>query len=86
MLHWQLEVEKNSTNGCFSLYIYSSINKTLIHNLLYVFDNWGKNLSHKKIEYSWSKQMFTGRAEPIRIIGGPDNQRSYKWSSTVFAH
>ena len=28
--------------------------------------------------------MFTGRAEPIRIIGEPDNQRPDEWSFTVF--
>jgi hypothetical protein len=39
-----------------------------------VFDNWGKNLSHKKTQYVYSMEMFTGRARPIRIIGGPANQ------------
>jgi hypothetical protein len=29
-------------------------------------------------------KMFTGTAKPIRIIGGPDNQRPDKWSSTVY--
>jgi hypothetical protein len=49
-LHWQSEVEKDiSTNGCFRVHIYLRTNKTLIHNSLYVFDNWGKNLSHKKM-------------------------------------
>ena len=28
--------------------------------------------------------MFSGRANPIRIIGGPDNQRPDKRSSTVY--
>jgi hypothetical protein len=32
-----------------------------------VFDNWGKNLSHKKMQYSYSKRRFTGRAKQIRI-------------------
>jgi hypothetical protein len=27
--------------------------------------------------------MFTRRAKAIRIIGDPDNQRLYEWSSTV---
>jgi len=27
--------------------------------------------------------MFTGRAELIRIIGDPDNERPDKWSSAV---
>ena len=44
---------------------------------------WGKNLGHKKMYYNYSKKMFTGRAEPIRIIGEPDNQRPDKWSSNV---
>ena len=30
------------------------------------------------MRYSYSKEMFIGRADPIRIIGGPD-----KWSSIV---
>ena len=33
-----------------------------------------KNVSHKKIQYSYSKEMLMGRAKPIRIIGSPDNQ------------
>ena len=48
-LHWQFEVEKISTNGCFRLHIYLRINKILIHNSLYVFEKLGKNLSHKKM-------------------------------------
>jgi hypothetical protein len=50
MLHEQFEVIKSSTNGCFRLYIYLLTNKTLIHNPLCVFDNWGGGggLSHKK--------------------------------------
>jgi hypothetical protein len=50
---------------------------------LYVFENRGKNLSHKKMQYSYSTIMFTGRAKPIRIIGDPGNQRPDKWSYTV---
>ena len=46
----------------------------------------GKILSHKKMQYSYSTKMFTGRAEPFRIVGGPVNQRPYKWSSIVFVH
>ena len=38
-------------------------------NSLYVYDNWGKHLSHKKIQYSYGKKMFTRRAKPIRISG-----------------
>jgi hypothetical protein len=44
----------------------------------------GKNVSHKKMQNSYSKKMFSGRAKQIRIIGDPDNQRPDKWSSTVF--
>jgi hypothetical protein len=28
---------------------------------------WGKNLSHKKVKYNFSKKMFTRKAKPIRI-------------------
>jgi hypothetical protein len=41
-VHWQLEVEKYSTNGYFRLRIYLRTNTTLIRNSLYVFDSWGK--------------------------------------------
>jgi hypothetical protein len=72
-------VKKISTNSCFRLRIYLRTNKTLIHNSLYVFDNWGRgNLSHKKMQYNYSNKTFTGRAELIWIIGGPG-----KWSSTA---
>ena len=81
--HWQFEVEKNCTNGSLRLHIYLLTNTTLIHNSLCVFDSWGENLSHKKVQYSYSKKMFTRRAKPFRIIGDPDNQRPDKWSSTV---
>ena len=47
-LHWQFEVEnRSSTNGCFRLRTYLRANN--IRNSSYVFDNWGKNLSHKKV-------------------------------------
>jgi hypothetical protein len=49
---------------------------------LYVFDKWGKILSHKKM-YIYSKKMFTRRAKPIQITGDSDNQRPDNWSSTV---
>ena len=39
----------------------------------------GKNLSHKKLQYSYSKEMFPDRAKLIWIIGDSD-----KRSSTVF--
>jgi len=48
-LHKQYGGKKISTNCCCRLHIYLLKNKTLIHNSLYVFDNWGKNLSHKKM-------------------------------------
>jgi len=43
-LHWQFQVEKNSTNGYFRLHIYLGTNKILIHNSIHVFENcgWGK--------------------------------------------
>jgi hypothetical protein len=41
-------------------------------------------LSHTKLQYSYSKEMFSGRAKSIRIIGGPDNQRPDKRSYTIF--
>ena len=43
----------------------------------------GRNLNHKKMQYSYSKKMFTGRAKPIRIIGDPENHRPDERSSTV---
>jgi len=43
-----LNLKKISTNGCFGLHIYLRTNETSIHNSLYVFDNWRKNLSCKK--------------------------------------
>ena len=43
-LHWQFEVGKNSTTSCFRLHICLRTNKTLIHNPLYIFDNWGANI------------------------------------------
>jgi hypothetical protein len=50
MLHWKSEVgEKISMNGSFGLHVNLRTNKTLIHNFLCVFDNWGKNLGHKKM-------------------------------------
>jgi hypothetical protein len=59
-LHWQYEGEKISTNCCCRLHIYLCVNKTLIHNSLYVFNNWGKNLSHKKMyNYSQKIKVFT---------------------------
>ena len=74
--------KKVSTNGCFRLHIYLCTEK-LTHNSLYVFENLEKKLSHKKTQYSYSKEMFTGRTKPLRIIDEPDNQRPDKWISTV---
>jgi len=49
-LQWQFEVEKKiSTDGYFRLHISLRINTTLIHTSLYVFDNWGKNLTYKQV-------------------------------------
>ena len=45
----------------------------------------GGHLSHKKMEYNYSKKMFTGRVKPIRIIGDSNNQRPDRWSSTVLS-
>jgi len=58
-------------------------NKTLIHNSLYVFENLGRNLNHRKISYNYSNKRFIRRAKPIRITGDPDNQRPNKRSSAV---
>jgi len=57
--------------------------KGLIHNSLYVFDNWGKSLSHNMMQYNYNKKMFTGRVKPFRIIGNPDDLRPDKLSSAV---
>jgi len=43
----------------------------------------GENVKTTKMQYNYGKEMFTGRAKPIRIIGGPDNQRPDDRSSTV---
>jgi hypothetical protein len=58
--------KKISTNGCFGLHFYLLTNETLIHNSLYVFDIWRKNVSYKKDVYNYSQKMFTVRAKPIR--------------------
>ena len=44
-----LKLKKMYINSSFRRHIYLRTHKTLIHNSLYVFDNWGKNLSHKKL-------------------------------------
>jgi hypothetical protein len=41
-----------------------------MHNALNVFENWDKNLSHKNMQYNYSKKMFTRRANPIWITRG----------------
>jgi len=76
-----LSGKKISTNGCFRLHIYWRTNKTLIHNSLHVFENWGRNLNYKNISYNHSKKRFIRRAKPIWITGDPDNQRPNKRSS-----
>jgi hypothetical protein len=40
---------------------------------MYIFDNWGKYLIHKKMQCSYSEERFTVRAKPIQIIGDQDN-------------
>ena len=35
------------------------------------------------MQYNYSKEMFSGRTKPFRIIGDPDNQFPDKWSFTV---
>jgi hypothetical protein len=47
-LQWQFKVEKFLQTSIFRLHIYFRTSKTLIHNSLHVFENWGENLSHKK--------------------------------------
>jgi len=76
--HWQFEVDTISTDECFRLHIYPQI--ILIHYLTL----GGGDLSHEKMEYSYSKEMLIRRAKTSRIIGGPDNQRPDKWNPTVF--
>jgi hypothetical protein len=49
--------------GC--IFIYGKIKQ--IHNSLYVFDKWGKILSHKKMQYIYNTKIFTQRAKPILI-------------------
>ena len=42
--------------------------------------------SHERqMQYSYSKKMVTGRADPIRIVDGPDNQLPDEWSSTLLS-
>jgi len=48
-LHWPFEDKKKSANACCKPRIYLRTNKTLIHNSLYVFDNWEKHLSYSKL-------------------------------------
>jgi len=43
----------------------------------------GGKLSHKQMQYNYSKKIFTGSSKPIRIIGSPDKQLPDKWSSAV---
>ena len=68
-LHWQFEVggKKNFYKRLFRLHIYLHTIKTVIHNSLHVFEIWGKNVIHRKMEYNYSTKMFTRKATPIRI-------------------
>jgi hypothetical protein len=47
-----------------------------MHTSLHVFHNWGENLSHKMMKYSYSKEMFTPLAKAIRILGDPEKRSS----------
>jgi hypothetical protein len=76
-LRWHFEVEKISTNGCVKQHFYLPIYKTFIHNFLYVFDNWGKNLSQKDIVKLQLENIYP------KDQADPDNQRPDKWCSTV---
>jgi hypothetical protein len=37
------------------------------------------------MHYNWSKEMFSGRAKPIRVIGFP-NQFPVNWRSAIYLH
>jgi hypothetical protein len=56
-LHWQFEMGGKITDGDFKLHIYLRTNKILIHNSLYVFESWRKNLSHKKMQYKAGRKL-----------------------------
>jgi len=58
---------KKTTDGYFRLHIYLRTNKTLIHNSLYVFDNWGEIFEPQKDVGQLQYEMFAGRAKPIRM-------------------
>jgi hypothetical protein len=62
-------IENISTNSCFGLHIYLRTNKTLMHNSFVYLTTWGggKNFRYKKMQYNYSKKMFTRRAKPIQI-------------------
>jgi hypothetical protein len=83
--NWQFGVGKKNTNCCFRLHIYPRTNNTVIH-MYFLICIWklGEILNPNGMSYTYSKKMFTRRAEPIRASGDPDNQRPDKWSSTVF--
>ena len=53
---------------------------------MYLTIEGGGDLSHKNMQYNYSKKMFSRRAKPIRIIGNPDNQRPDKWSYTAIVY
>jgi hypothetical protein len=59
-------------------YIYLHTNKTLIPYFIYVFDNWGKNLSHRKMRYNHSNVYAKGQQDL-------DNQHPDKWNSIITA-
>jgi len=71
---WRFKVgEGGSTNGRFRPHIYLRTNKTLLHNFLHEYENWGKTQAIK-LQYNYSKKMFNRRAKPMWIIGDPDYQ------------
>jgi hypothetical protein len=41
-IHWQFKKKKKGSKTAVLGYIFMYINKTLIHNSLYVFDCWGE--------------------------------------------
>jgi len=63
-------VKKKSTKSYLRLHIYLPANKTLIYNSLYVFNNWGNNLSQKYVVQLQKENVYP------KDQADPDNQRS----------
>ena len=53
-LHWQFWSGGKSLQTAVESYIFIYVQKSLIHNSLNVFDNWGEYLSRKKTQYNYS--------------------------------